>query len=158
MPDLAQRTLELAKEALGEQERHVADMRARAAVVLAAAGVAGGLLGPQALTRDHPDGLWEWAAVGVGIGGALLLVACGIAAFALRELAFSANAQRAYEWLFYNGVTEQPAVDLHLAFSLVQAREQNAAAVAVVRHSFSGLLIGFAALVVGLGVAVALAS
>jgi uncharacterized membrane protein YbaN (DUF454 family) len=158
MPDLAERTLELAKEALGEQERHVADLRARAAVVLGAGGVAGGLLGPQVLASPHPDGTAGWLATGVGLAGALVLVVCGVAAFTLREVAFSANARRTHEWLVRNDVTEQPAVDLHLAFAFVRTREHNDAAVAVLRRSVSGLLVGFATLLFGFGVAAALGS
>jgi hypothetical protein len=106
MSDIAERMLELAKEALAEQERQVADIRTRAATVLAAAGVIGGLLGKEAFAGTHPNNGWDWLALGIGLAASAGVLVSILAVFSLRSLAFSMNAGATHRWLYNNGITK----------------------------------------------------
>lgn len=158
MPDIGERTLELAKDALAEQERHVADMRTRGAPVLAAGGLVAGLLGKEAFAGSHPDSALEWASVVVALAAAAGLVGCAVGLFTLRRLAFSMNARATYAWLFSTGITTQPLVDLELADRLVETHEENDEVVKKLRRMLYGALACFVLLIAAFGVAAALAS
>jgi hypothetical protein len=158
MPEIAERMLELAKEALAEQERQVADMRTRTATVLGAGGVIGGLLGPEAFAGPHPVTGWDWTALVVGLGGEGGLVGFNLLVFSLRSLAFSMNATATYTWLYNNGLTAQPVVDLELADRLVTTRGENDEAVTAMRWWFRGALGSLVVMTAALAVAATLAS
>jgi hypothetical protein len=148
MPEIAERMLELAKEALAEQERQVADMRTRSAALLASGGVIGGLIGKAVFSGGHPDGWLEWLCATVGVSAAVVLVASVIALFVLRRLAFSIEARAAYAWFFNHAITTQPLVDLEIADRLAQTREKNHQAVERLRqwlHRALGALVVMAA-------------
>ncbi|MCW2982764.1 MAG: hypothetical protein JWR63_334 [Conexibacter sp.] len=158
MPEIAERMLELAKEALAEQERQVADMRTRAATILGAGGVIGGLLGPQAFAGPHPTTGWDWLTLITGLVAAAALLVCALLVFTLRSLAFSMNATATYTWLYNNGLTVQPYVDLELADRLVTTRDVNNEAVTPMRWWFRGALGSLVVMTAALATAAALAS
>jgi hypothetical protein len=158
MAEIAERMLELAKEALAEQERQVADMRTRGAAVLAAGGVIGGLVGKEVFENDHPDGWLEWLCATAGIGAAVVLVASVIALFMLRRLAFSIDARAAYAWFFNNAITTQPLVDLEIADRLAHTRETNRQAVERLRSSLHRALCALVVMAIALASGAALAS
>jgi hypothetical protein len=158
MAAIEERMLELAKEALAEQERHVADMRTRGATVLAAGGVVGGLVGKEIFSGGHPDGGLEWLCAAIGVGAAVVLVASVIALFVLRRLAFSMDARATYAWLFNNGITAQPLVDLEIADRLAQTREENDDAAQTLRRSLHRALGALVVLTAALATGAALAS
>ena len=158
MPEIAERMLELARDALAEQERHVAELRTRGAAVLGAGGVIGGLLGKEVFAGVHPNGWLEWSCAVLGIAAAITLIGCTVALFSLRTLAFSMDARKTYAWLFNHQVISQPLVDLELADRLVATREENANAVETLRRSLLGAIAALVVLSAGFAVAAALAS
>jgi hypothetical protein len=158
MAEIEARMLELAKEALAEQERHVADMRNRGATLLAAGGVVAGLLGNELVDRGHPDGWMEWLCPVVGLGGAVVLVASVVGLFALRPLAFSMDARATYAQCFNAGITAQPLVDLEIADRLARARDENEDAVDQLRAALHRALAALVMLTTALGAGAALAS
>lgn len=125
MPDISERILEVAKDALSEQERQVSEMRTRGAAVLAAGGVVGGLLGKEAFVGGHPTGAAEWISTGIGLAAAVGLLISAVGLFVLRRLAFSVDAIATYTQLFAAGITTQPRVDLELADLLARTRAEN---------------------------------
>ncbi len=157
-PELGERALELAKDALAEQERQVADLRTRGTTLLAVGGVVAGLLGKETFADGHPDGRLEWITAGAGLVGVVGLIASVLGLLRLRDLAFSMDARAAYTWFFTNGITDQPLVDLELADRFVQTRLNNEAALASLRKHLQRALLGLAASVAGLAAAAALAS
>jgi hypothetical protein len=158
MAEIAERMLELAKEALAEQERQVADMRTRGAAVLASGGVIGGLVGKEVFRGGHPDGWLEWLCATAGIGATVVLVASVIALVSLRRLAFSIDARAAYAWFFNNAITGQPLVDLEIADRLAHTRETNRQAVERLRRSLHRSLAALVVMAAALASGAALAS
>ena len=126
MPDIGERILEMAKDALAEQERQVGELRTRGAAVLAASGVIGGLLGKEVFVgARHPTGNAEWISVIIALAAAVTLLVSTVGLFFLRRLAFSVDAIATYRQLFAAGMTTQPLVDLELADLLARTRTEN---------------------------------
>lgn len=155
--DFGERIYELARDALSEQERQVADLRARGPALLAGATVVASLLAKPAFTGSHPDGVLEWVAIASGVGGGLGALVFTVLLFSPRDMAFSFDAQAAYVELFEQGITEQPLVDLTLAESMSKRRADNLPAVdrlrALLRYALASLVVE----VGGLALAAALA-
>lgn len=158
MPDIGERMLELAKESIGDQERQVADLRTRGATVLAAGGVVGGLFGDAVFDGGHPDGPVEWGSIVVALVAATGLLVSVVDLYRPRRFAFSFDARQVYTELFRQGITEQPRLDLELAYRLATTREENVSAVDRVSSRFRTALGSFLLLLVALAVAAALAS
>jgi hypothetical protein len=157
VPEIAERTLELAKEALAEQERRVADLRSRGATLLAAGGVVGSLLGKEVFAGSRPDGFCCWLLAGIGLAGAVGLVGCGLGLLTPGRLAFSVEADRAFTWWFERGVLTQPSVDLDLADFFTHKRAANASTVRMLHRCLGGASISLVLLTTGLASALAVA-
>jgi len=150
--------LELAKDALAEQERQLSEMRTRSTAVVGIGGVIGGLLGQEVFTGSHPAGLFEWLAAGVGLVSAAALLASVMRIFALRRLGFSLDAEASYAWLYEHEVTTQPAVDLELAERFSKTRAENEQIIRGLERSFVTALAALVVMTAGLAVAAALTS
>jgi hypothetical protein len=157
VPEIAERTLELAKEALAEQERRVADLRSRGATLLAAGGVVGSLLGKEVFVGARPDGFWPWILAGLGLAGGVGLVGCSLGLLMPGRLAFTVGADRAFTWWFERGVLTQPSVDLDLADFFTHKRAANASAVRMLHRCLGGASISLVLLTTGLASALAVA-
>lgn len=158
MPDIAERMFELAKDALAEQERQVSELRTRSTAIVGLGGVIGGLLGKQVFIGDHPVGGVEWAAAGVGLVAAAMLLLSATRVFRLRRLGFSLDAEASYAWLYANGVTTQPAVDLELSERFSRTREDNRRIIQRLERWFAAALAALVLMTAGLATAAALTS
>lgn len=69
MATFEERIYSLGIDALGEQERRVAELRSRASVLLAAAAVVPSLLTKAIFHGPHPHGILEVSAACVGLVG-----------------------------------------------------------------------------------------
>lgn len=69
MASFEERIYELGADALGEQERQVAEIRGRGAALLAAGAVIASLLAKPVFDGGHPDGLVAVTSTGVGLLG-----------------------------------------------------------------------------------------
>jgi hypothetical protein len=158
VPSFEERIYELGAEALAEQERHVAELRGRAATLLAAGGVVTSLLAKPVFHRGHPNGWVEVAATAIGLlgsGGILVFVVLLLRPY---ELGFSVKPGATYRALWDQGILTQPIVDLSLAEAFEERRNANAG---VVKRlvTFLALALGSLALeTAGLATAAALAS
>jgi hypothetical protein len=157
VPDIAERTLELAKEALAEQERRVADLRSRGATLLAAGGVVGSLLGKEVFVEGRPNGFWPWLLAGLGLAGAVGLVGCSLGLLMPGRLTFHIEADRVFAWWLECGVSSQPSVDLDLTGFFTHQRASNASTVRMLYHFLGGASISLVLLTTGLASALAVA-
>jgi hypothetical protein len=120
-----ERVYQLGLEELAEQERQVAEVRGRAPALLAAGAVVPSLLARAVFHGHHPHGLGEVLCTGLGLlGAAVLLVATGMLLWP-RELAFSVDARATYQALWDQQILEQPMLDLVLADTFHDRREDN---------------------------------
>jgi hypothetical protein len=153
VPEIAERTLELAKEALAEQEREVGELRSRGATMLAAGGVVAGLLGKEAFTGSRPDGLWPWVFTGTALTAAAALIVCVLVLFSPRALSYCPAPAATFHWLRRRDALHQPDVDLHLADLLADLRSANAAQLPTLRVAVRTASLSLAASTLGLGAA-----
>jgi hypothetical protein len=158
MPEIAERMFELARDALAEPERQVSEMRTRCTAVIGIGGVIGGLLGKEVFTGSHPAGPAEWIAAGIGLLSAAILLASVMRVFGLRRLGFSLDAEASYAWLYNQGITAQPAVDLELAERFSKTRAENEQIIRRLERSFARALIALVLMTAGLAIAAALTS
>jgi hypothetical protein len=158
MTNLEERVYELGTEALGEQERQVAELRSRGATLLAGGAVIASLLAKPVFDGDHPDGTAEIlaAAVGVTAAGALLIFV--VLLLVPRELGFSVNARATYQALWDQQILQQPMVDLAHAEAFDERREQNASVVSQLVAFLGWALTALTLETAGLATAAALAS
>ena len=158
MADFEERVYELRTQALAEQERQVSEVRSRGATLLAAGAVIASLLAKPAFGGDHPDGIAELVAAGVGVLAAGALLIFVVLLLIPRELGFSVNARATYEALWDQQILEQPLVDLALADAFDERRSENAGVVSRL-VSLLGWALGALTLeTAGLPTAAALAS
>ena len=141
MASFEQRIYELGVEALAEQERQVAEIRTRAATLLAAGAVIASLLSGPVFDGRHPAGLAEVIAAALGVVGAGGLLTLVVVMLSPRELGFSVKAGATYRALWDQEILQQPMVDLALAEAFEQRREENARVVAKLVW-FLGLALG----------------
>jgi hypothetical protein len=158
MPEISERIFELGREALAEQERHVADVRGRGPALLAAGTVVASLLAKPVFHDGHPSGAVEVTATAAGVLGVAAVLLFVVLLLRPYEMGFSVKAADTYRELFNHGIVDQPLVDLTLAETFDERRAENAE---VVRSLTGFLAWALAALVVetfGLALAAALAS
>jgi hypothetical protein len=136
-----ERIYQLGSEALGEQERQVAEVRSRGSTLLAAGAVIASLLVKPAFHSGHPRNALETLATVSGLLGAAGLLLFVVLLLRPYELGFSVNAPATYRALWDKGTLEQPMVDLALADAFEEQRETNTEAVRwLVR--FLGMALG----------------
>lgn len=104
MPDPLAHVYDLARDALAEQERQVAELRGRLTPVLAASGLAATLLTPLAF-RD-PAGSLTTACGVVGLVGIVVVLLSALYVLAPRSLSFGWNASRALDAVGKRGVAD----------------------------------------------------
>lgn len=156
MAELHERVYELARDALTEQERSVADMRTRGGPIAAATGVVAGLLAGSVFADSAPDGLLAWALTAVGAAGAIVVLAATVWIFRPTRFSWTLHAPTVYEELRNSGHTTPPEVDILIAYRLQAFRDTNVSAVDEIRTALRASLIGLGLLVVCWSVAAAL--
>jgi hypothetical protein len=159
MPEARERIYDLALRALDEQERQVGELRGRLPAVVAAGGIGATLLTRPVFEGDHPAGVVEIAATGLGLLGALGLVLGGAYLLKSRRLAFSVDARVALEAAAELEILED-AERFHesMIAALTDRRAGNASIVARLHDAFTIALVGLLLELVGLALAAALAS
>lgn len=115
MATFEERIYSLGVDALGEQERRVAEVRSRASVLLAAASVVPSLLTRAIFRGPHPHGIVEVSAASLGLVGAAGVLVFVVLLLRPYELGFAVRAGATYRELWRDDLTDQPAVDLALA-------------------------------------------
>jgi len=161
MAALEEVVYELAKDALGEQESQIDDLRRRAGPLLAAGAAVAALLADAAigggLRLNDVDAVLQALAFIVGVVGAL--GAFGAAVYVLLsrdDMKFSIDAPRLYAYLFAQ--RNDPAVYYRrLAEALRERRRLNEKAVSKMHDVFTFGLAGLGCEVVGFLAATALA-
>jgi len=149
---------ELAKDALAEQERQLSEMRTRSTAIVGLGGVIGGLLGKEVFTGSHPSGTFEWVATVVGLVAATALLISAMRMFALRHVGFSLDAEATYAWLYGQGITAQPTVDLELVERFSRTRADNQRIIRKLEWWFASALAALVFMTAGLATAAALTS
>ena len=158
MASFEERVYQLGLEELAEQERQVAEVRGRAPALLAAGAVVPSLLARAVFHGHHPHGLGEVLCTGLGLlGAAVLLVATGMLLWP-RELAFSVDARATYQALWDQQILEQPMLDLVLADTFHDRREDNMAVVTKMKAMLGLALMALVVEAAGFAAAAALAS
>jgi hypothetical protein len=153
-----ERVYQLGLEELAEQERQVAEVRGRAPALLAAGAVVPSLLAGAVFHGHHPHGLGEVLCTGLGLlGAAVLLVATGMLLWP-RELAFSVDARATYQALWDQQILEQPMLDLVLADTFHDRREDNVAVVTKMKTLLGVAVMALVVEAAGFAAAAALAS
>ena len=155
-PTLEEVIYELARSALDEQRDLVANLRSRAAPVLAGAGALAALLARPAVGSGLSLGEHGLHAVLVclGIAGAAGALLGAILVLATRDFGFSVDAEHLYEAAYAD--REQPDVYLlRLAESHRQRRVANRSNVRSLQRYLVGGLVGVGVEVVGFSVALA---
>ena len=123
MASFEERVYQLGLEELAEQERQVAEMRGRAAALLAAGAVVPSLLARAVFHGHHPHGFDEVICTVLGVAGAGFLLVFALLLLWPRELGFSVNARATYQALWDQDILQQPLVDLALADAFHDRRE-----------------------------------
>jgi hypothetical protein len=154
MASVEERMYQLGAEALAEQERSVAQLRSRPPAMLAAGAVVPSLLAHAVFAGPHPRG---WEVVFVGLGVLALLVATLLMMLPY-EMGFSLDASFTYQWLFSEGVVEQPGVDYVLADALHDRRLANQTVVDKLTRYLTAAVVALAVEAAGFAIAAALAS
>jgi hypothetical protein len=153
-----ERVYQLGLEELAEQERQVAEVRGRAPALLAAGAVVPSLLARAVFHGHNPHGLGEVLCTGLGLlGAAVLLVATGMLLWP-RELAFSVDARATYQALWDQQILEQPMLDLVLADTFHDRREDNVAVVTKMKTLLGVAVMALVVEAAGFAAAAALAS
>jgi hypothetical protein len=153
-----ERVFQLGVDELTEQERQVAEIRGRAPALLAAGAVVPSLLAHAVFHGHHPHGFTEVLCTALGLlGAAVLLVATGMLLWP-RELAFSVNARATYQALWDERILEQPMLDLVLADTFHDRREDNMAVVTKMKALLGLAVMALAVEAAGFAAAAALAS
>jgi hypothetical protein len=153
-----ERIYELGTAALADQERQVAEIRGRGSTLLAAGTLIASLLAKPVFHSGHPRGVVEVTATAAGLlgaGGVLVFVVLLMRPYAL---GFSIKAGATYRALWDQDMLEQPMVDLALAETFEERRNQNAQ---IVRFLVLFLAMALASLLLesaGLATAAALSS
>lgn len=158
MATFEERIYQLGNEALAEQERQVAEVRSRAAVLLAAGAVVPSLLARGVFHGSHPEGFAQVAATLVGLLGAAGVLVFAVLLLRPYELGFSVKAGETYRELWDRNMLEQPMVDLALAEAFDERRRQNARTVKLLVRYLALALASVVLETAGLAVAAALAS
>jgi hypothetical protein len=121
MPSLEERTYELAKRALEQQEGALTELRQRTGTLLTAASITASFLGAQAITRQ---GLTTVVALALIAFVGSLMAAIYIL-LPNRGLIFAVNVPIVYEVL-YEKRDDEPEVHRELAYWLQDWRSKNA--------------------------------
>ena len=158
MATASSRIYELASEALSEQERRVEDVRRRAPVALTAAAVIATLLAKEVFVTTHPDGLAEWSAAALGIGGCVTVLVAAVSILKSRELGFSMDTNVLHRELYALGPLTEDESDLAIARAVNLRRANNEREVRTMHAWFDIALAGLMVQTVGLAGAAALAS
>jgi hypothetical protein len=153
-----ERIYELGAEALGEQERQVAEVRGRGAALLAAGAVIASLLAKPVFDGGHPDGLVEVTSTGVGLLGSAGVLVFVVMLLRPYELGFSVKPGATYRALWDQQVLVQPMVDLALAEAFEERRNANAQVLERLVSSLSRALAALVLETAGFAIAAALAS
>lgn len=122
--------------------------------MLAAGAVVPSLLAHAVFAGPHPRG---WEVVFVGLGVLALLVATLLMMLPY-EMGFSLDASFTYQWLFSEGVVEQPGVDYVLADALHDRRLANQTVVDKLTRYLTAAVVALAVEAAGFAIAAALAS
>lgn len=158
MASFEERIYELGAEALGEQERQVAEVRGRGATLLAAGAVIASLLAKPVFQGGHPDGLAEVTSTGVGLLGSAGVLVFVVMLLRPYELGFSVKPGATYRALWDQEVLVQPMVDLALAVAFEERRNANAQVVERLVSFLSRALASLVLETAGFAIAAALAS
>lgn len=155
-PTLEEVVYDLARAALDEQRDLVANLRSRAAPLLAGAGALAALLAAPAVGDGLSFGTHAVHAVLVclGIAGATAALVGAIAVLAIRDFGFSVDVDHLYAAAY--GDRDNPGVYLlRIAESHRQRRIANRAGVLVLQRCLVAGLVGVVIEVLGFAVAVA---
>ncbi len=158
MANFEERIYELGPAALADQERQVAEVRGRGSTLLAAGALIASLLAKPVFHDGHPRGVAEVAATTAGLlgaGGVLLFVVLLLRPYAL---GFSVKAGATYRALWDKDILEQPMVDLALAETFEERRDQNAQTVRLLVLFLALALASLLLEAAGLATAAALSS
>jgi hypothetical protein len=156
--DIEERMFQLAIDALAEQERQASETRGRAPTLLAAGAVVASLLAGAIFRGRGPHGTAELISLAFGVLGGIGLLSFSLALLWPKELAFSLNATETYRWLFDIGLTADPGMDLALADSLSDVRDENRTVIDRLTIYLRIAVIGLALEAAGLAAAAAIAS
>lgn len=129
---------ELGRDALAEQERQVAEVRARGSTLLAAGAVVASLLAKPVFHDGHPHGAAEVGATAAGVLGAAGILVLVVLLLRPYALAFSVSAGATYRALWEAHILDENTADIALAEAFDERREQNA----VVVRRLTGFLVG----------------
>ena len=157
MTGVEQRMYELGVEELAEQERAVAQLRSRPPAMLAAGAVVPSLLAHAVFGGPHPRG-WEVVFTALGILGGIALLGATLLMMLPYEMGFSLDPTFTYQWLFNEGILEQPGVDYVLADALHERRSRNKTVVDKLIRLLTVAVVGLAVEAAGFALAAALAS
>jgi hypothetical protein len=157
MASVEERMYQLGVEELAEQERSVAQLRSRPPAMLAAGAVVPSLLAHAVFAGPHPRGL-EIVFTGLGILGGIVLLVATLTMMLPYQMGFSLDAAFTYQWLFSEGILEQPGVDYVLADALHERRVENQKVVDKLTRYLTAAVVALAIEAAGFAVAAALAS
>jgi hypothetical protein len=153
-----ERIYELGLEALREQERQAAEVRGRGAALLAAGAVIASLLAGPVFSDEHPYGVAEIAATGIGLVGSAGVLVMVVLILRPYELGFSVRPGATYRALWDQDILDQPMVDLALAEAFEERRDGNARVLGRLVRYLTGALASLVIQTAGLSTAAALAS
>ena len=157
MASVEERMYQLGAEELAEQERSVAQLRSRPPAMLAAGAVVPSLLAHAVFAGPHPRGV-EIVFTGLGILGGIVLLVATLLMLLPYEMGFSLDAAFTYQWLFSEGILEQPGVDYVLADALHERRVENRKVVDKLTRYLTAAVVALAVEAASFSVAAALAS
>jgi hypothetical protein len=125
MASLEERIYELGAEALAEQERLVAETRARGATIVAVAILIASLLAGPALRRGQTAGTVYTAAMVVGLTGCAGVLICVALLLRPRDLGFNVKPVATYRSLWEREITDPSSANIVLTESLEERQESN---------------------------------
>jgi hypothetical protein len=157
MASVEERMFQLGADELAEQERAVAQLRSRPPAMLAAGAVVPSLLASAVFTGPHPRGV-EIVFTVLGIVGGIVLLVATLLMMLPYEMGFSLDASFTYQWLFNEGILEQPGVDYVLADALHERRVKNQKVVDKLTRYLTAAVVALAVEAAGFAIAAALAS
>jgi hypothetical protein len=125
--------------------------------MLAAEAVVPSLLAHAVFAGPHPRGV-EIVFTGLGILGGIVLLVATLLMLLPYQMGFSLDATFTYQWLFSEGILEQPGVDYVLADALHERRVENQKVVDKLTRYLTAAVVALATEAAGFAIAAALAS